>query len=73
MKTIKAFILLVAILMNVNLTASTVFNLNPQATGVALVTWNLVWAAALWVIVGAVAVVNHGHLSRQTPLRRRAA
>jgi hypothetical protein len=40
---------------------------------VALVTYDLVWAAVLWVVVGAVAVANGGHLSRQPPLRRRVA
>jgi membrane protease YdiL (CAAX protease family) len=34
--------------------------------------WNLMLAAALWVVVGAVAVAQGGHLSRQPPLRRRA-
>jgi hypothetical protein len=34
--------------------------------------WNLVLAAALWVVVGAVALAQGGHLSRQ-PLRRRVA
>jgi hypothetical protein len=33
--------------------------------------WNLMLAAALWVVVGAVAVAQGGHLSRQPPLRRR--
>lgn len=62
--------LLVSILMHASLTACTVFILTPLATGVALVAYNLVLAAALWVVVGAVAVANGGHLSRQ-PLRRR--
>ena len=30
-------------------------------------------AAVLWAIVGAVALANHGHLTRQPPLRRRVA
>jgi hypothetical protein len=33
--------------------------------------WNLMLAAALWVVIGAVAVAQGGHLSRQPPLRRR--
>jgi hypothetical protein len=45
----------------------------PLATGVALVTYDLVWAAVLWVVVGAVAVANGGHLSRQPPPQRRVA
>jgi uncharacterized protein len=64
--------LLVAMLMHVSLVASNVI-LVPLATGVALVTYDLVWAAVLWVVVGAVAVANGGHLSRQPPLRRRVA
>ena len=46
-----------------------------QPLGIALVPgliWNLVLAAALWVVVGAVAVAQGGHLSRQ-PLRKRVA
>jgi hypothetical protein len=38
---------------------------------VPLVTWYLVWAAALWAVVGAVAMANHGHISRQPPLQGR--
>ena len=64
--------LLVAMLMHASLTASTLI-LGPLAvSGVALLTWNLVLAAALWVVVAAVAVANGGQLSRQ-PLRRRVA
>jgi hypothetical protein len=33
----------------------------------------LVLGAALWVVVAALAVANHGHLSRQPPLRTRVA
>lgn len=32
--------------------------------GVNLATWYIVWAAVLWIVVGAVAVINVGHLSR---------
>jgi uncharacterized protein len=63
--------LLVAILMHASLTTGNIL-LVPLATGTALVTWSLVLAAALWVLVAAVAVAQGGHLSRQ-PLRRRAA
>src|SRR5215212_11198378 len=45
-----------------------------QPLGIALVPgliWNLMLAAALWVVVGAVALAQGGHLSRQPPLRRR--
>jgi membrane protease YdiL (CAAX protease family) len=63
--------LLVAILMHVSLTASTLI-LMPLAIGVAAVTYDLVLAAVLWVVVGVVAVVGGRHLTRQ-PLRRRMA
>jgi uncharacterized protein len=62
--------LLVAMLMHASLTASMLI-LGPLATGAALATYILVLAAALWVVVGAVAVAQGGHLSRQPPLRRR--
>jgi membrane protease YdiL (CAAX protease family) len=64
--------LLVAMLMHASLTASMLI-LGPLATGAALATYTLVFAAALWVVVGAVAVANHGHLTRQQPLRGRVA
>jgi membrane protease YdiL (CAAX protease family) len=64
--------LLVAILMHASLTASMII-LPPQVTGVAYVTYNVVLTAALWVVVGAVALATGGHLTRQLPLRRRAA
>lgn len=64
--------LLVAMVMHASLTASMLI-LGPQGiSGVALLTYDLVLAAALWILVAAVAVVNSGQLSRQ-PLRRRAA
>lgn len=61
--------LLVAMLMHASLTASLPLILMPPATGVPLLTSYLVLAAALWVVVGAVAMVGGGHLSRQS-LRR---
>jgi membrane protease YdiL (CAAX protease family) len=64
--------LLVAMLMHASLTASMLI-LGPLATGAAHATYILVLAAALWVVVGAVAVANDGHLTRQPPLRRRVA
>jgi membrane protease YdiL (CAAX protease family) len=63
--------LLVAMLMHASLTASTLI-LQPLATGVPLLTYDLVLAAALWVVVAAVVWANGGHLSRQR-LRRRMA
>lgn len=56
--------LLVAMLMHVSLTTSNVIFV-PLATGVPLVTWSLVLAAALWVVVAVVAVVNGWQLSLQ--------
>jgi membrane protease YdiL (CAAX protease family) len=64
--------LLVAILMHVSLTASTLILLPLATSGVTAVTYDLVLAAVLWVVVAAVAVVGGGHLSR-VPLRRRVA
>jgi len=64
--------MLVAMLMHASFSASMLIQ---QPLGLALVpglAWNLVLAAALWVVVGAVAVAQGGHLSRQ-PLRRRVA
>jgi membrane protease YdiL (CAAX protease family) len=64
--------LLVGILMHTSLAASTFVILQPPATGVALITYYLVLAAVLWVVVAAVAASNRGHLLQQ-PLRRRVA
>ena len=63
--------LLVAILMHASLVAFWIISTPVGIAGMPLVTWYLVWAAVLWVVVGAVAVANGGHLSRQSPLRRR--
>ena len=64
--------LLVSMLMHASLTAS-VLVLGPLAiTGVPLLAYDLVLAAALWIIVAALPVTNRGQLSRQ-PFRRRAA
>jgi len=64
--------LLVAMLMHASLTAS-VLILGPLAiSGVPLLTYDLVLAAALWIVVAAIAVTNRGQLSRQ-PLRQWAA
>jgi len=61
--------LLGAMVMHVSLAAST-FILIPPVPGVASVVLSFVPAAAMWAVVGVVAVANGGHLSRQ-PLRRR--
>ena len=62
--------LLVAMLMHAVLSASTLI-LQPETTAGHL-TWNLILAAALWVIVASVALTNRGQRSRQ-PLRSWAA
>jgi membrane protease YdiL (CAAX protease family) len=65
--------MLVAMLMHASFSATMLIL---QPLGLALVPgliWNLVLAAALWVVVGAVAVFQGGHLSRQPPLRGRVA
>jgi uncharacterized protein len=64
--------LLVAMLMHASLSANTVFIFTPAATGVSFLTYTWALAAVLWVVVAAVAVANHGQLSRQ-PLRRQVA
>jgi membrane protease YdiL (CAAX protease family) len=58
--------LLVAMLMHTSLTASTLILMPLAISGVPLVTYDLVLAGALWVVVGAVAVVGGGHISRTT-------
>ncbi len=65
--------LLVAMLMHVSLTASTLI-LGPAAiSGGPLVTYDLLLGAALWIVVAAVAVANGWRFTRQQPLRTRAA
>jgi membrane protease YdiL (CAAX protease family) len=55
--------LLLAMLMHASYTAFT-FILGPLAlAGVALLIYDLVVAAALWIVVAAIAVINGGHLS----------
>ena len=64
--------MLVAMLMHASFSACMLIQ---QPLGLALVpglTWNLVLAVALWVVVGGVALAQGGHLSRQ-PLRKRVA
>jgi hypothetical protein len=69
--------LLLAILMHASFAAST-FILNPLAgpgamSGSSLLTYDLVLAAALWIVVGVVAVSNGGHLSRRPISSRRVS
>ena len=65
-------LLVAGILMHLSLTASARILGAPAIAGVPLLAFDLVWAAALCVVVAAVAVAQGGHLSRQ-PLRRRVA
>ena len=64
--------LLVAMIMHVSLTAS-ILILQPQApTATQVVTYDLIYAALLWIIVAAVAVTNGRKFSQQL-LQRRVA
>ena len=64
--------LLVAMLMHASLTSSMLI-IGPAAiSGAPLLTYELVFAAALWVVVAGIAVTNRMHVSRQ-PLRTRVA
>jgi hypothetical protein len=60
--------LLLAILMHASLIFSTLFVLNSVTAGAPAVTWHLLLAVVLWIVVAAVAIANHGQISRQ-PLR----
>jgi CAAX protease family protein len=65
--------LLLAMLMHASFTGSWLISTPLAIAGVPLVTWYLVWAGALWVVVAAVAVANRKQLSGQPPLRRQLA
>ena len=64
--------LLLAILMHASLTGSLVI-LGSLAPGWPLFAFLLVFGAVLWVVVGTIALANHGHLTRQPPPRGQAA
>jgi membrane protease YdiL (CAAX protease family) len=64
--------LLLAMLMHGSATGSLVI-LASVSPGWPLFTFLLAFGAVLWVVVGAVALANHGHLKRQQPLRGRVA
>jgi len=68
--------LLVAMLMHASLVfAANVINpFGPlKIAGVPLMTFDLIWAAVLWVIIGAIALAQGGHLTREPPRLRRVA
>jgi CAAX protease family protein len=60
--------LLLAMLMHASLVAATFILFPPLAVGANLIS-GFACAAGLWIVVGVVALANHGHLSRQQ-LRR---
>lgn len=64
--------LLVAILMDTSLLASWTIITPLTIVGLPLVTYYLLLAAALWVVVAAVAVANRGRLTPPAPRRRLA-
>jgi membrane protease YdiL (CAAX protease family) len=64
--------LLVAMLMHASLVLFWLIATPPGIADAPLAIWYLAWAALLWVVVAAVAMVNHAQLTRQ-PLRGRAA
>jgi membrane protease YdiL (CAAX protease family) len=64
--------LLVAMLMHASLTASWLTVMPVGLSGAPFLTWYVVLAVALWIVVAAVAVATGGHLTQQ-PLRTRAA
>jgi membrane protease YdiL (CAAX protease family) len=61
--------LLVAMLMHASLSASMLIFQSATTSGMAQLTFLLVWAAVLWIVVAAVAVASGGQLSRP-PLRQ---
>jgi membrane protease YdiL (CAAX protease family) len=64
--------LLVAMLMHVSLTASTLILQPLDVAGTRALTYDLVLAAALWLLIAALAMANGRQLSRP-PLRPRVA
>jgi membrane protease YdiL (CAAX protease family) len=67
----RAGSLLVAILMHAPLAASQLTLIPSALSGVQIVTYDLVLAAALWVLVAAVAVANRGQLESRVSRTRR--
>ena len=65
--------MLVAMLMHASLSASALILESPRLAVLPGLTYGLVLAAALWGVVGVVAVANGGHLSRQPLSSRRVS
>lgn len=63
--------LLVTTLMHASLTASTIFIFTPQTTGLPFLSYGIVLAALLWIVVAVIAVASRGQPS-QHPLLGRA-
>jgi hypothetical protein len=61
-----------AMLMHMSLTFFTIIVFPPSAVMANLIS-GYAFTAVLWAVVGAVALANHRHLSRQPPLRRQVA
>jgi membrane protease YdiL (CAAX protease family) len=59
--------LLMVMLMHASLAAGQLILIPPAISGVPMLTFDLVFAALLWLIVIAIAVANGGQLSRQPP------
>lgn len=57
--------LLLAYLMHVPISATTIILASDVVLGTAVVTKVLVWGAAFWVLIGVVAWANGGHLTRR--------
>jgi membrane protease YdiL (CAAX protease family) len=64
--------LLLAMLMHTSLAAFTFILFPPSAIMANLIS-GFAYTAVLWIVVGAIALANHGHLTRQPPLRGRVA
>jgi membrane protease YdiL (CAAX protease family) len=59
--------LLVAYLMHVPISATVLILAIDGVSGTASVSTTLLWGAGFWIIVGVVALVNHGHLTPRHP------
>jgi membrane protease YdiL (CAAX protease family) len=57
--------LLIAILMHASHIFSTLFVIAPPTQGVPFLLYSGTFAAALWIVVAAVAISNHGHILSQ--------
>jgi hypothetical protein len=64
--------LLAAVLMHASLVASQSILMPLPASAMPLLTLVLAWAAALWLVVGGIAVAGRWQIARQ-PLRRQVA